>query len=271
MEDYKHFLIDIDQGVAKVSFNRPEKANALHEAAWIEMGNLFRFLDESPEVRVVVLSGEGKHFCAGIDLELLMDIGQFTQIDCGGKRAEKVLSTVKMLQEKINAIEQCRKPVLAAIHRGCIGGGVDIISACDMRYCTEDAYFTIKEVDMGLVADLGTLQRLPKLISPGLVSELAYTGRKLTAGEAEQTGLSNKVYQNKEDMLKGVLEIAQIIAQKSPLVVRGTKQTLLHSRDHAVGEGLDRIALWNAAMLLSNDLQEAFMASMQKRVGVFED
>ncbi len=271
MQVYHHYLLHIEQGVAKLSFNRPQKANALHKDAWLELSKAFTDLDENPDVRVIVLSGEGKHFCAGIDLELLMDIGQFTQIECGGKRAEKVRSTVKMLQDKINAIEHCRKPVLAAIHNGCIGGGVDIVAACDIRYCTDNTYFCIKEVDMGLVADLGTLQRLPKIISPGLVAELAYTGRKLTAGEAEQCGLVNKVYANRDEMLAGVMEIARQIAAKSPLVIRGTKQILLHSRDHSVDEGLKQVALWNAGMLLSKDLQEAFVASMQKRPGVFED
>lgn len=145
--------------------------------AWIEMKSIFDRLSTADEVRVIVLKGEGNHFCAGIDLELLMSIAQLQEVSCTGRGSEKVRSLIKTLQSAISAIEKCSKPVLAAIHNGCIGGGVDIASACDMLYCSEDAYFTVKEIDFGMVADIGSLQRLPKIISPGMVAEMAYTGR----------------------------------------------------------------------------------------------
>jgi enoyl-CoA hydratase len=221
-------------------------------------------------VRVIVIEGgESKHFCAGIDLSLLMSVSQ-NNITCEARRREKIRKDLLKLQTPINAIENCSKPVLAAIHGGCIGGGIDLVVACDMRYCTDDAYFTIKEIDMGMVADLGTLQRLPKLIGEGMVREMAYTGRNVAGKEAEKIGIVNRSFMDKETMLDEVMKIAEIIAAKSPVSVRGTKHILLHTRDHSVADGLNYIATWNAAMLLSNDLQEAFTAKMEKREAKFE-
>ncbi|MFN8344033.1 MAG: crotonase/enoyl-CoA hydratase family protein [Spirosomataceae bacterium] len=265
---FETFTVSIDRAVARVAFNRPERANALNQQAWDEMKALFDALDDNEEVRVIILSGHGKHFCAGIDLELLMNVAQFAQ-KCEGRKREKLRKKVLELQAPINAIEQCSKPVIAAVHGGCIGGGVDIISACDMRYCTEDAFFTIKEIDMGMVADLGTLQRLPKIIPPGIVREMAYTGRNVTGQEAERIGLCNRSFANPETLHREVETIARSIAAKSPLSIRGTKTLLNHSRDHSVADGLEYMATWNAAMLLSDDLTEAFQAKMQKRDAVF--
>ncbi len=263
--------LSIENHIAHVILNRPEKANALNQSAWDEIKEIFENLDENPEVRVIVLEGgESNHFCAGIDLSLLMSVSQ-TDINCEGRRREKVRKDVFRLQAPINAIENCSKPVLVAIHGGCIGGGIDLICACDMRYCTEDAYFTIKEIDMGMVADLGTLQRLPKLIGDGLVREMAYTGRNVDGKEAEKINLVNRAFPDKSTMMEEVFKLAAIIASKSPLSIRGTKHILLHTRDHSVADGLNYMATWNAGMLLSNDLQEAFMAKMQKRESNFKD
>ena len=164
------FKLDIANKIAQLAFNRPEKANALNAEAWKEMKQVFEDLSANPEVRVIVFSGEGKHWCAGIDLELLMSLAQLQSMDCEGRKREEIRGFIYHLQECINAIERCRKPVLAAIHNGCIGGGVDIATACDIRYCTEDAYFSVKEVDLGLVADIGTMQRLPKIVASGIAS-----------------------------------------------------------------------------------------------------
>lgn len=265
---FETFELTIENHIAQVVFNRPERANALNQKAWDEMKAIFEELDENDEVRVIVLSGNGKHFCAGIDLELLMNVAQFAQ-KCEGRKREKLRKKVFELQAPINAIEQCSKPVIAAIHGGCIGGGVDIVSACDMRYSTDDAFFTIKEIDMGMVADLGTLQRLPKIIPPGIAREMAYTGRNVSGKEAERIGLTNRSFPDAETMQAEVVKIAQSIASKSPLSIRGTKTILNHSRDHSVADGLDYIATWNSAMLLSDDLMEAFQAKLQKRNAVF--
>lgn len=268
---YDHFKVEIDNKIAQVAFNRPEKSNALHMAAWMEMKTIFDTLSTTDEVRVIVLRGEGKHFCAGIDLELLMSVAELQAIDCAGKRSEQIRSLIKTLQGTINAIERCAKPVLAAIHNGCIGGGVDIATACDMRYCSEDAYFTVKEIDLGMVADIGTLQRLPKIISPGMAAEMAYTGRKVTGSEAKSIGLVNQCYTSQETLIEGVMEIAATIASKSPLSIRGTKEVLRYTRDHTVDDALDYMSTWNAAMLISKDLTEAFQATMERRVPRFDD
>ncbi len=268
---YKHFKLKIANKVASVTFNRPEKSNALHMAAWTEMKEIFEKLSETAEVRAVVLSGEGKNFCAGIDLELLMSVSQYQQIECAGRRSEAIRSLVLTLQKAVNSIEKCKKPVLAAIHGGCIGGGVDIVAACDMRYCNDDAYFMIKEIDLGMVADLGTLQRLPKLISPGMAAEMAYTSRKVEGKEAKEIGLVNYCYPSRDELMEEVQKIALSIAAKSPLSIRGTKEVLKYSRDHSVADSLDYMATWNSAMLLSDDLSEAFKASIEKRKPQFKD
>lgn len=269
--NYDFFKIKIENKVATVAFNRPEKSNALHMEAWKEMKKIFNSLSNGPEVRAIVLTGEGKNFCAGIDLELLMSVAEYQKIECSGRRSEEIRKLVLTLQEAVNSIENCKKPVLAAVHGGCIGGGVDIIAACDMRYSTDDAYFTIKEIDLGMVADLGTLQRLPKLISPGMVSEMAYTGRKVHGKEANESGLVNQSYPTRDELLESVTKLAQSIASKSPLSIRGTKEVLKYSRDHSVDDSLNYMATWNAAMLLSDDLSEAFKASMEKRAPKFKD
>lgn len=268
---FETFEYTVENHVAHVVLNRPEKVNALNETAWKELESIFKLVDSTPEVRVAVLSGNGKLFCAGIDLELLMSVKQVENIECHGRRSERIMQFVKELQAPVNAIENCSKPVIAAVHNGCIGGGLDIIAACDLRYCTEDAYFTIKEIDMGMVADLGTLQRLPKFVKPAVVSEMAYTGRKVGASEAKDIGLVNNHFSDKASMLEEVKNIASTIASKSPISIRGTKQVLNHTRDHSVEDGLHHMAVWNAAMLMSDDLNQAFMAAMTKQPPKFKD
>ncbi|MEO1452081.1 MAG: crotonase/enoyl-CoA hydratase family protein [Bacteroidota bacterium] len=269
--DYQTFRVELADSIATVSFNRPEKANALHQQGWDELKAIFEELDQDSSTRVIILQAEGKHFCAGIDLSLLMDISQVRSIKCEGRRGEKIRQLVLDLQAPINAIEQCRKPVIAAIHGGCVGGGLDIVAACDMRYATEDAYFTVKEIDMGMVADLGVLQRLPKIIPEGKAREMAYTGRKVSGKEASGFGLVNEAYSSREELHAAVRSLAETIVSKSPLSIRGTKSILNHTRDHSVADGLEYVAVWNAAMLLSEDLMEAFQASMQKKEPVYKD
>ena len=175
------------------------------------------------------------------------------------------------LQASITAIENCQKPVIAAIQGACIGAGVDIITACDIRYCSEDAYFSIKEIDMGIVADLGTLQRLPKIINPAIVSEMAYTGRKVGGKEAKRIGLVNDCLPSSEEMYRHVQAIATNIASKSPLVIKGIKNSIQYARDHSVQDSLNYIAAWNTGLIFSDDLMEAFGASVEKREAKFKD
>lgn len=239
----------ISNHIATVTFPHPERANALGEADWDTMGDTFRQLDENDDVHVVILAGEGKHFCAGMDLSVLGSL----QARATGTKEEMIAALetfILRIQASITAIEQCRKPVLAAIHGGCIGGGVDIVSACDMRYCSDDAYFTVKEVDFGIVADIGTLQRLPYILQPGLVSELAFTGRKMFAPEALSSGMVNRSFSNRDTLMTGVREIAANIARKPPRVIAGIKHNLLFQREHPTADSLKYVAGYSAKLLL---------------------
>ena len=270
--NFETVTVSLDQNIATVRLNRPEKANAMNLTMWHDIRKAFNWIDENAEARVAVIEGEGKHFTSGIDLQMMMGLLPSIKNECDGRTRENLRRVILDLQDTLTSIDRCRKPVLAAIHGGCVGGGVDLISCTDMRYCSADAYFTIKEIDIGMVADVGTLQRLPKLIgNQGIVRELAYTGRKVDAAEAQSIGLVNKVYESREAMQAGVRELAASIAAKSPLSIRGTKEMLNYSRDHSVADGLNYIATWNAAMLMSNDLTAAMMAGMSKQTPVFKD
>jgi len=269
--EFETLQLSVDSHIAHVRINRPDKANAMNRAMWREIGNAFEWIDATPEVRVAVLSGNGAHFTSGIDLAMLAGVADEVDDDCEGRKREKLRRTILALQDSLTSLERCRKPVLAAIHGACIGGGIDLICCADMRYCAADAFFSIKEIEMGMTADVGTLQRLPKLIGDGMVRELAYTGRKFLAEEARSVGLVNRVFESPEALLQGVMQIATEIAAKSPLSMRGTKEMIIYARDHSVADSLNYIATWNAAMLMSSDLQEAMMAGMQKKVPMFRD
>ena len=264
--------LTVEGGVAEVELNRPDKSNAMNQAMWAELRATFRYLDALPSARVVVLSGAGKNFTAGIDLEMLMGIGAIDKQDrCPGRVREMLRLQVLDLQDVISSLDACRKPVLAAIHGACVGGGVDLVTAADMRYCTEDARFVVKEIDLGLVADVGTLQRLPKLIGDGIAREMAYTARPVGGAEAKEIGLVNRCYPAREAMLEGVRGLAKMIASKSPLAVRGTKEMIRYTRDHTVADSLNMQAIWNGGLLVSEDLSEAFNAVKERRTATFRD
>ena len=261
--------VQIEEQDATVHLNRPDKANSMNETMWDELQTCFEWLDEEPSVRAVILAGNGNHFCAGLDLAMFGGLhGESTE---PSRRAEHLRRTILRLQGNLTAIEKCRVPVLAAIHKTCIGGGVDMTCCADMRYATQDAYFSIREIDIGMTADVGTLQRLPKLIPDGVVRELAYTGRNMGAQEARDVGFVNQVFADKETMMREVTAIARAIAKKSPLAMRGSKEMLLFSRDHSVAEGLNYIATWNAGMLSEADLQAGMQAQMNNTQAVYED
>lgn len=269
--EFETLKVTLDAHIATIRLNRPDKANAMSATMWQEIRQAFEWVDRTPEARVAVLQGEGKLFCAGIDLQMMMGMSAQIANDCDGRSREAMRRVILDMQDTLTSLERCRKPVLAAIHGGCIGGGIDLVTCADMRYCSADAYFTIKEIDIGMTADVGTLQRLPKLVGDGITRELAYTGRKMDSDEAKQIGLVNRVFESREALYAGVHEIAATIAAKSPLSIRGTKEMITYARDHSVADSLNYIATWNAAMLMSQDLTEAMTANMQKRAPVFKD
>ncbi len=268
---YQTLTVTLQDQIATIRLNRPEKANAMNLAMWHEIRQAFKWVDATPAARVAILEGEGKFFTSGIDLQMMMGLGEQIQNDCEARTRENLRQVILDLQDTLTSLERCRKPVLAAVHGACIGGGMDLICCADMRYCSADASFSIKEIDIGMTADVGTLQRLPRLIGEGMARELAYTGRKFDAAEALQMRLVNRVFASREALQKGVREIAANIASKSPLSVRGVKEMITYTRDHSVADGLNYVATWNAAMLMSSDLQEAMMANMGKRAAVFKD
>ncbi len=269
--DYQTLTVAQADGIATVTLNRPERANAMEEAMWHEIRRAMEWADATTEVRVVVLRGAGKHFTSGIDLAMLGSIAAHIEDADDARRREKLRRLILDLQDTLSSIERCRKPVIAAIHGACVGGGIDLITACDLRYCSADAKFTVKEIDVGMTADVGTLQRLPRLIGEGMARELAYTGRFVDGAEAKEIRLVNRCFANKEELEDEVMELARVIAAKSPLAIRGCKEMITYARDHSVADGLNYIATWNAAMLLSADLHEAARANAEKRPPAFRD
>lgn len=270
MTEYKAFRVELADQIAQVVINRPEKINAMDAAFWSEIIEIFNWIDATDEVRVVVLSGAGEHFSSGIDLQLLAQVGSQLGSDIG-RNAEQLRRKILSLQASFNAVDSCRKPVIAAIQGYCLGGAIDLISACDMRYSTTNAKFSIKEIDMGMAADVGTLQRLPRIIGDGMMRELAFTGRTIEGEEARAIGLVNRTYADQAALMDSVLELARGIASKSPLAIRGTKEMIRYMRDHRVDDGLEYIATWNAAMLQSADIKVAIAAHMSKQKPDFAD
>lgn len=271
---YECFDLEISDKVADVRMNRPAKANSMIASFWRELPMIVDDLSASGSVRAIVLSGEGKHFCSGMDLEVFANddtVGPNARSGHRSRRNERFRSTAMKLQDTFSSMERCRVPVLAAIQGACVGGAIDMVTAADLRYATADAFFSIAEINIGMTADVGTLQRMPKLVPEGIVRELAYTGRKWSAQEAKAVGFVNEIYDDTDALLEAVFETAAVIASKSPMAIWGTKQTMHYTRDHSVADGLEFIANWNAAMFDTDDMAEAFSASMEQRDPDFPD
>jgi len=261
MSDTDHFNVEHEDHIAWLTLNRPAKRNVMGAAFFEELSQLLMELDRDSGVRVVVIKAEGKSFTAGTDLNEAASLlsGE------GADQRENTRIKILALQAGLTAIEKCRKPVIAAIHSHCIGGGVDLISACDIRLATEDAVFSIRETRMGIIADLGTLQRLPYIIGQGWFRELALTGRDFTAAEALQMGLLTRVCEDRAALYAAAKALAVQIAECPPLTVQGVKDVILYSRDHGIASGLEYVAQKNTAALPSEDVVEAVTAFMEKR------
>ncbi|CAI8361248.1 MAG: Short-chain-enoyl-CoA hydratase [Acidimicrobiaceae bacterium] len=270
MNEYKCFDVSIEKGIATVTLNRGEKLNTMIPAFWSELPKAIGEINSSGEARVIILASTGKHFSAGMDLAVFSMGSGDAQAEVGRVRAN-LRENALHLQDSFSCLEKARIPILAAIQGGCIGGAVDMVTACDMRYASEDAFFCIQEINIGMTADVGTLQRLPKLIPEGVCRELAYTGRRMHSDEAKSVGLVNEVFSDQASLLDGVMEIAEEIASKSPLAIWGSKEMITYSRDHSTSDSLNYIATWQSGMFQPADMKEAFQAKAESRPSEFDD
>ncbi|MBJ6759424.1 crotonase/enoyl-CoA hydratase family protein [Myxococcaceae bacterium JPH2] len=270
--DFQSLRIEQADGVAEVVLIGPSKGNALGPDFWREMPEAIRALEADDAVRVVLLRGQGSHFSYGLDLMGMMEsLGPLVAGDTNlALERTKLLRLIEAMQLATEGLARCRKPVLAAVHGWCIGGGIDLIAACDFRYCSQDAKFSLREVKLGIVADMGALQRLPRIIGEGNTRELAYTGGDIDANRALQMGLVNRVFDTPEALLAEARATARRIADNPPLVVQGAKQVMEYCSDKSIADGLKFVAVWNSAFLQSLDLGEAFAAFAERRPPRFQ-
>ncbi|MFT4563560.1 MAG: enoyl-CoA hydratase [Gammaproteobacteria bacterium] len=273
---YECFKVEIADRIAHIVLNRPDKRNSMNPQFWNELPAIIEDIDANSKARVIVISSTGPHFTAGIDVSVFSQDDGTLALESEDDLTERqhgarFYDTVTRFQDSFSSLENCRIPVLVAIQGGCIGGGVDLVTACDMRYATEDAFLTIFETNIGMTADVGTFPRLVNLVAEGFVREMAYTGRRVTATEAQAVGLVNRVYADQPSMLAGVMEIAREIATKAPLAVHGCKRMITYARDHNTADGLDYIATWNASMLSTDEIREAMTANQERREGRFAE
>ncbi|MDD9895567.1 MAG: crotonase/enoyl-CoA hydratase family protein [Gammaproteobacteria bacterium] len=268
------FAVSIENKIAHIVLNRPEKRNAMVPEFWDDLPRIVRQIDSESLARVIVISSTGPHFSAGMDTSVFGNStatsgNPETQAKELRLHGAKFLDSVKYLQDTFTCLDDCRIPVLAAIQGGAIGGAVDLITACDMRYMTAEAFLTIFEINIGMTADVGTFPRITKLLPEGIVKELAYTGRRMGAQEAKNLGIVNEVYPDQETMLQAVMAIATEIASKAPLAIYGSKRIINYARDHNTKDTLDYIGIWNASMLQQDEIKEAMTATSEKRDGEF--
>jgi len=281
VSDQKHyqsnyFDIEFLGHVAHIKLNRPEKRNAMNWDFWRDLPRIVGDIDTHARARCIVLSSTGPVFSAGLDLSLFgQDVFASSKT---AKMNEKELQTpqnfmsfLSFLQDSISSLQKARIPVICAIQGGCIGGGVDLICSADIRLATNDAFFSIRETKIGMVADVGTFPRIVKLLPEGIVKELAFTGRNFSAQEAKEYGFVNKLYESHDSLIEGALEIAYEIASNSPAAVYGCKRVIDFSRDHTIDEGLEWINMWNASMLSQSELMEGFQSYKSKKEGKFAE
>ncbi|MGH9081246.1 MAG: crotonase/enoyl-CoA hydratase family protein [Acidimicrobiales bacterium] len=266
--------MELDAHVATLWLDRPEKRNAMGPAFWSDLPRAMAAIKSNPELRAVVVAAKGPHFSVGLDLVAMSGLagppggGNGAPVSTAA-RAMATRAEILRLQASVNAVADCPLPTIAAIHGYCIGGGVDLAAACDIRLASADAVFSVRETKVAIVADLGSLQRLPHIIGKGHVAELAYTGKDIGAPRAQAIGLVNEISADPEQVLADARSMAAAIAANSPLAVQGTKAVLTAGEGRSVAEGLEFVATWNAGFLASDDLAEAMSAFMERRPGVF--
>ena len=262
--EFKSLKVECAGHVAEVTLLGPGHGNAMGPEFWEEFPIAINELSRDKTIRAVIIKGNGKHFSSGLDLAKMMPVLSKPGKMLGAERAD-LLQTIIAMQDAISSVENCSKPVIAAIHGACIGAGVDLIAACDIRICSKEARFSVREVKVAIVADLGSLQRLPHIIGEGHTRELALTGKDVNADQALSMGLVTAVHDSSESVLDAALVLAREIAANPPLVVAGVKKMMNESRDQSVGEGLRNVAVWNSAFLHSTELEEAIRSFMEKR------
>lgn len=266
------FEVTIADRVAHIAMCRPAALNTFTPEAWAELPQIVRDIDRNAKARAIVISSTGKHFTAGMDLAVFARPEGIV----AGKadphlRAEKFRADLKHLQESFNCLEEARMPVIACVQGGCIGAGVDMVSACDFRFASKDAFFCIQEINIGMTADVGTFPRVTRLMPDGWVRQIAYTGERLPADKAVKIGFVNEVFDTQAAMLDHAMGVAREIASKNPLAVSGSKVMINYARDHSIADALDYIGVWNAGMLSGSHMQEAFKAKAEKREANFPD
>lgn len=266
---YKCFSLDTKDGVSHLVMNRPEQMNSMIKEFWSELPQAISEIEAAGKTRVIVISAEGKHFSAGMDLSVF-EAGDNLKTETPTER-EKLKQLILWLQSSLNSLERCRVPVIAAIQGACIGGAFDMIAACDLRYATQDATFKIQEINLAMMADLGGLQRLPYILPDAIVRELAYTGEALSAERALALGLINEILPSHEDLIKRVLQVAQQIASKAPLAVSASKEAINYARDHHINDALLHCANLQASIFSIADLAECMKAKREKRSPEFGD
>ena len=261
------FTLTTTDHVAHLVLNRPEAMNTMHPTFWRELDAVLAQLHQSGQARALVISSTGKHFSAGMALEVFA--GAVAMDDQSPEGRAAIFDLLTDMQATFTRLENLRIPVIAAIQGGCIGGAVDMVTAACIRYATQDAFFCIQEINIGMVADVGTLQRLPKLMPLGVVKELAYTGRRLPAAQALNYGLVNAVFDTPEALLAGALQCAQEIAAKPPVAIWGSKQAIHYARDHAVDDSLRQMCWLQSAIWSNQHVRESVTAMQQRRAGEF--
>jgi len=266
---YRSFTLETADKIAHLRLNRPEKLNAMDGVFWAELDDILAQLQRDAPARALVISAGGKHFCAGMDLTVFE---QGNAIPEGNASVRTALhEQILQLQRTFTRLEALRLPVIAAIHGACVGGALDMVTACDIRYAASDAFFCVQEINIGLVADVGTLQRLPKLIPEAVAREYAYSGRRLRAARARELGLVNDVFPDQAAALDAALALAREIAGKSPSAVWASKQAINYAREHSVADSLQQMALLQMGVWQSSDILEAVRANAEKRAARFDD
>lgn len=266
---FQCFTLDTTSGISHIQFNRPERMNSMTKEFWNEFPKVVSEIETAGNTRVIVISSTGKHFSAGMDLSVF-EANESLNTKTPLNR-ERLKQLVLFLQSGFNALGNARVPVIAAIQGACIGGALDLVSACDMRYATKDASFKIQEINLGMMADLGGLQRLPNALPDAILREMAFTGDALPASKAQALGFVNDLYETPDELIENVLSVAKKIAAQSPLAISASKEALNFARDHSLADALVQCANLQAAIFNERDLMETMRAKKEKNSPIFEN